>query len=303
MEKTATGLKVYAALITAELLWALSFVWYKQVLVYLPPVTLVFFRLLIAVTILAVVAILMGKLQKMLKKDLPAFIALSFFQPFAYFMGESFGMQYVSSTVGAVVISTIPIFAAIAGFFILKERLGIVNILGMMLSFAGVGVIVFEGAADLDFKPIGILFLFVAVLAAVGYGLVLLKYIQRYNTFTVIVYQLGLGIFWFLPFFLIMDLPTLSSAIFVKGMFIPLFELAILCSAVAFILYIYSVRNVGISRATVFANLIPVFTAISAYFILNEMITIQKMLGILVVIGGLYLSQRKVQLRKQNQSN
>lgn len=303
MEKTATGLKVYAALITAELLWALSFVWYKQVLVYLPPVTLVFFRLLIAVTILAAVAILMGKLQKMLKKDLPAFIALSFFQPFAYFMGESFGMQYVSSTVGAVVISTIPIFAAIAGFFILKERLGIVNILGMMLSFAGVGVIVFEGAADLDFKPIGILFLFVAVLAAVGYGLVLLKYIQRYNTFTVIVYQLGLGIFWFLPFFLIMDLPTLSSAIFVKGMFIPLFELAILCSAVAFILYIYSVRNVGISRATVFANLIPVFTAISAYFILNEMITIQKMLGILVVIGGLYLSQRKVQLRKQNQSN
>ncbi len=278
MEKTATGLKVYAALITAELLWALSFVWYKQVLVYLPPVTLVFFRLLIAVTILAVVAILMGKLQKMLKKDLPAFIALSFFQPFAYFMGESFGMQYVSSTVGAVVISTIPIFAAIAGFFILKERLGIVNILGMMLSFAGVGVIVFEGAADLDFKPIGILFLFVAVLAAVGYGLVLLKYIQRYNTFTVIVYQLGLGIFWFLPFFLIMDLPTLSSAIFVKGMFIPLFELAILCSAVAFILYIYSVRNVGISRATVFANLIPVFTAISAYFILNEIITIHKML-------------------------
>ncbi|MCF8294526.1 MAG: DMT family transporter [Bacteroidales bacterium] len=303
MEKTATGLKVYAALITAELLWALSFVWYKQVLVYLPPVTLVFFRLLIAVTILAVVAILMGKLQKMLKKDLPAFIALSFFQPFAYFMGESFGMQYVSSTVGAVVISTIPIFAAIAGFSILKERFGIVNMLGMMLSFAGVGVIVFEGAADLNFKPIGILFLFVAVLAAVGYGLVLLKYIQRYNTFTVIVYQLGLGIFWFLPFFLIMDLPTLSSAIFVKGMFIPLFELAILCSAVAFILYIYSVRNVGISRATVFANLIPVFTAISAYFILNEMITIQKMLGILVVIGGLYLSQRKVQLRNQNQSN
>lgn len=299
MEKTATGLKVYAALITAELLWALSFVWYKQVLVYLPPVTLVFFRLLIAVTILAIVAILMGKLQKMLKKDLPAFIALSFFQPFAYFMGESFGMQYVSSTVGAVVISTIPIFAAIAGFFILKERLGIVNILGMMLSFTGVGVIVFEGAADFNFKPIGILFLFVAVLAAVGYGLVLLKYIQRYNTFTVIVYQLGLGIFWFLPFFLIMDLPTLSSAIFVKGMFIPLFELAILCSAVAFILYIYSVRNVGISRATVFANLIPVFTAISAYFILNEMITIQKILGILVVIGGLYLSQRKVRQPKQ----
>lgn len=293
METKSAGLKVYAALVTAELLWALSFVWYKQVLIYLPPVTLVLFRLVIAVSILAVVSLFIGKLQRMMLKDLPAFIALSFFQPFAYFMGESFGMQYVSSTVGAVVISTIPIFAAIAGYFILKERLGWINLVGMALSFAGVGVIVFEGAADLNFKPIGILFLFVAVLAAVGYGLVLLRYIQRYNTFTVIVYQLGLGILWFLPFFLINDLPKLQASIFVKEMFIPLLELAILCSAVAFLLYIYSVRNVGISRATVFANLIPVFTAISAFFILDEQLSIQKVLGILIVIGGLFLSQKK----------
>jgi len=294
METKPAGLKVYVALVTAELLWALSFVWYKQVLIYLPPITLVLFRLVIAVSILSVVALFIGKLQKMQRRDLPAFIALSFFQPFAYFMGESFGMQYVSSTVGAVVISTIPIFAAIAGFFILKERLGWINLIGMALSFAGVGLIVFEGAADLNFKPIGILFLFVAVLAAVGYGLVLLRYIQRYNTFTVIVYQLALGIVWFLPFFVIKDLPGLQSSIFVREMLIPLLELAILCSAVAFLLYIYSVRNVGISRATVFANLIPVFTAISAFFILDEKISMQKVLGILIVIGGLFLSQKKV---------
>lgn len=294
METKPAGLKVYVALVIAELLWALSFVWYKQVLIYLPPITLVLFRLVIAVSILSVVALFIGKLQKMQRRDLPAFIALSFFQPFAYFMGESFGMQYVSSTVGAVVISTIPIFAAIAGFFILKERLGWINLIGMALSFAGVGLIVFEGAADLNFKPIGILFLFVAVLAAVGYGLVLLRYIQRYNTFTVIVYQLALGIVWFLPFFVIKDLPGLQSSIFVREMLIPLLELAILCSAVAFLLYIYSVRNVGISRATVFANLIPVFTAISAFFILDEKISMQKVLGILIVIGGLFLSQKKV---------
>ena len=127
METKPAGPKVYAALVTAELLWALSFVWYKQVLIYLPPVTLVLFRLVIAVSILSLVSLFIGKLQKMMLKDLPAFIALSFFQPFAYFMGESFGMQYVSSTVGAVVISTIPIFAAIAGFFILKERLAVLS--------------------------------------------------------------------------------------------------------------------------------------------------------------------------------
>lgn len=287
------GYKVYLAIILAELLWALSFVWYKQVLVYLPPVTLILFRLIIATVVLSIVTLAMGKLEKVLLRDLPSFLALSFFQPFLYFVGESFGMQYVSSTVGAVVISTIPVFASIFAFFVLKERLTPINIIGLLLSFSGVGVILFEGAMEIDFKPVGVLFLLLAVLAAVGYGIVLLKYIQRYNTFTVIVYQNSLGVLWFLPLFFLRDFSSLSMDIFVPEMLIPLFELAILCSATAFLLYTYGVRKLGMSKANIFSNLIPVFTAIFAYFILDEAITIQKIGGILIVITGLFLSQRK----------
>lgn len=293
MATKGVGYKVYLAIILAELLWALSFVWYKQVLVYLPPVTLILFRLIIATVVLSVVTLLTGKLERVKLKDLPSFLALSFFQPFLYFVGESFGMQYVSSTVGAVVISTIPVFASIFAFFVLKERLTPINIMGLLLSFAGVGVILFEGAMEIDFKPIGVLFLLLAVFAAVGYGIVLLKYIQRYSTFTVIVYQNSLGILWFLPLFFLRDFSSLSMDIFVPEMLIPLFELAILCSATAFLLYTYGVRKLGMSKANVFSNLIPVFTAIFAYFILDEVITIQKIGGILIVITGLFLSQRK----------
>lgn len=293
MATKGVGYKVYLAIILAELLWALSFVWYKQVLVYLPPVTLILFRLIIATVVLSVVTLLTGKLERVKLKDLPSFLALSFFQPFLYFVGESFGMQYVSSTVGAVVISTIPVFASIFAFFVLKERLTPINIMGLLLSFAGVGVILFEGAMEIDFKPVGVLFLLLAVFAAVGYGIVLLKYIQRYSTFTVIVYQNSLGILWFLPLFFLRDFSSLSMDIFVPEMLIPLFELAILCSATAFLLYTYGVRKLGMSKANVFSNLIPVFTAIFAYFILDEVITIQKIGGILIVITGLFLSQRK----------
>lgn len=293
MATKGVGYKVYLAIILAELLWALSFVWYKQVLVYLPPVTLILFRLIIATVVLWVVTLAMGKLEKVKLQDLPSFLALSFFQPFMYFVGESFGMQYVSSTVGAVVISTIPVFASIFAFFVLKERLTPINIIGLLLSFAGVGVILFEGAMEIDFKPIGVLFLLLAVFAAVGYGIVLLKYIQRYSTFTVIVYQNSLGVLWFLPLFFLRDFSKLSSDIFVPEMLIPLFELAILCSATAFLLYTYGVRKLGMSKANVFSNLIPVFTAIFAYFILDEAITMQKVVGILIVITGLFLSQRK----------
>jgi drug/metabolite transporter (DMT)-like permease len=296
MAAKGSGYKVYLAIILAELLWALSFVWYKQVLLYLPPITLILFRLIIATLVLATITVIMGKLERPLRRDLPAFIALSFFQPFLYFVGESFGMQYVSSTVGAVVISTIPVFASIFAFFVLKERLSRINVMGLLLSFVGVGVILFEGAMELNFKPIGVLFLLVAVLAAVGYGIVLLKYIQRYNTFTVIVYQNSLGILWFLPIFFIRDFSSLSADIFVPDMLIPLFELGILCSALAFLLYTYGVRKLGMSKANVFSNLIPVFTAIFAYMILDEAFTFQKVTGILIVITGLFLSQRKAAL-------
>ena len=45
--------------------------------------------------------------------------------------------------------------------------------------------------------------------------------------------------------------------------------------------------------ANVYTNLIPVFTAIFSYFIINEELTIQKIIGIVLVVGGLVLSQLK----------
>jgi drug/metabolite transporter (DMT)-like permease len=69
--------------------------------------------------------------------------------------------------------------------------------------------------------------------------------------------------------------------------------LAVFCSTIAFILYIGSMRALGVARTNIFVNLIPVMTAIIAYFILDEDITASKICGILIVIIGIFLVQQK----------
>jgi len=218
-------------------------------------------------------------------------IALSFFQPFLYFFGESLGMQYVSATTGAVVISIIPLVTPIAAYFFLNERLKLMNYFGLFFSFTGVSLVIFENDFSLNAPVNGILFLLLAVVAAVAYSVYLLKLTSRYNTLTIITYQNTIGIFYFLPFFLIFEYNHFKEVPITMELAIPLLELAIFASSFAFILFTYGIRKLGISKANTFSNLIPVFTAVFAFFRLGEDLNLQKIIGVFIVMGGLYLSQ------------
>ncbi|MEA3444978.1 MAG: DMT family transporter, partial [Bacteroidota bacterium] len=97
--------RIYAAIILAMIFWSLSFVWYKEIYQFLKPITVIFLRLIISSVILLIATSLMGRLQKIEKKDIKLIMVLAFFEPFLYFVGESFGMSYVSPVLGSVIIS------------------------------------------------------------------------------------------------------------------------------------------------------------------------------------------------------
>jgi len=56
-------------------------------------------------------------------------------------------------------------------------------------------------------------------------------------------------------------------------------------------------RIIGITKANVFVNLIPVFTAIIAWWVLGDELTWQMLGGILTVISGVFVSQIKIRKR------
>jgi drug/metabolite transporter (DMT)-like permease len=136
-----------------------------------------------------------------------------------------------------------------------------------------------------------------AVLSALGYAVVIVKLTHKYNSFTIISWQNLLGWLFFLPLFFLVDFNHFKQASFSQAILLNLLYLAILGSSVAYIFFTYSIKKLGITTASLFTNLIPIFTAILAYYFLAEELTGFKYFGILIVIAGLFLGQLKFKNR------
>ena len=122
MKQTTGKLKIYFYIVIAMLCWSFSFIWTKIALESFLPLSLITLRLILASLLLFVFLKLTGKLQRIEKKDLKLFFALAFFEPFLYYVGETYGLTLVKPTLASVIVATIPVFAPIFAFIFLKER-------------------------------------------------------------------------------------------------------------------------------------------------------------------------------------
>jgi drug/metabolite transporter (DMT)-like permease len=285
------NIKQYGAVILAMIFWAFSFLWFKVANKYFHPITIVFLRLLFSVIIMTIFLLATKNYMKIKKKDRKLFFMLALFEPFFYFLGESFGLTYVSATVCSVMISTIPVVATIGAWIVFKEKLKAINYAGIILSFVGVIVFILNKDGGISYSMKGMGFLLLAVVSAVGYNLTLSQLVGNYSPVYIVNVQNIIGAVLFMPIFFISDFKHFTSLELTFGMFIPIIELAILCSCGAFILFAFSVSKMGITKANVFSNCIPVFTAIFSFMLIGEKLTIQNVVGMVIVLGGLFMSQ------------
>ncbi len=290
----------FGSALGAAFFWSFSFIWFKIAYQGYNPVTVVIFRLTIAAVLITIIAAFLKRLQKPSKKDFWLFVLMAFFEPFIYFLGESYGLKYVSSTVAAVIVATIPLISPVFAWHFFKEKLKWMNVAGLVFSFFGVGLVVLNGSFQFDASPLGVGLEFIAVFAAIAYSLVLKNLVTRYNTLSIIAYQNIIGIVFFLPVWLVVDFNDFVSRPFHPEAFKAIIFLAVFASTLAFVFFTQSIRQLGVNRSNTFINLIPVFVAILSFFILNESLGIQKILGIVIVVAGLFLAQIK---RKRKSSS
>ncbi len=275
----------------AMIFWSFSFIWFKEANKTFYPLTIVFIRLTFSAVLLSIYLFFTKNFMKIQKHDRKLFVMLALFEPFFYFLGESFGLTYVSATVCSVFISTIPVFATIGAWLIFRERLKIINYAGIVLSFIGVLVFILNRDGTISFNIRGLGFLFLAVISAVGYNLTLSKLVGNYSPVYIVNVQNVIGSVLFLPLFIILDFHHFLATPFSFNMFKPIIELAVFASCGAFILFAFSVRHMGITRANVFSNIIPIFTALFSFILLGEKLTLQNIIGMAIVIAGLFMSQ------------
>jgi len=284
-------IRIYGGVSLAMIFWAFSFIWFKIANETFRPITIVFLRLVFSILLLSTYLGIKKKFEKIRKEDRKLFFMLALFEPFFYFLGESFGLTYVSATVGSVLISTIPVVATIGAWIFFKERLKAINYFGIIVSFTGIIIFVMNREGSLTFNMKGLSLLLLAVFSASGYNLTLSRLVGRYNPVFIVNIQNIIGAILFLPVFLISDFRYFISTPFSLSALKPVIQLSVFASCGAFILFAFSVRNMGITRANVFTYFIPIFTALFSFFILDEKLTGQNIIGMAVVISGLIMSQ------------
>ncbi len=165
------------------------------------------------------------------------------------------------------------------------------NLIGILISVIGVFLVILQNDLSISTDPVGLMFLLTAVLSAVFYSVIIVRISLKYNIYTIITVQNTIGVILFIPTFFIIDYSNFINIGFKIEVLIPLLELAVFGSTLAFLLFTYTINKPGIIKADSFGNIIPVFTVAFAFLILDQRPTFINIAGILVVISGLFLSQ------------
>ena len=194
----------YVGLMVAMVIWASSFLLIRIGLESFSPITLVTFRMFCAAVILGVVGYITKQIQPLKLKDLKYFLCAALAEPFIYFICEAYGLQMVSPTISSVILSTMPLFTPLFAFFLLHERISRLNLFGLAVSLAGVIMLVYERENPMA-NPLGLLSLFIAVVAAIMYSILLRKIPASYNTITIVFYMFCCSLIYFVPAFFISD--------------------------------------------------------------------------------------------------
>lgn len=297
--------RIYLQAVAAMLFWALTFVWIKDALVAYRPYEIVFLRLLLASALLFGVIFIGRKGEKVARRDMLQLMLVAFFEPFLYFLGEANGMQYVSSTLGSLIISTIPIVTAVGAWLILKEKVSPLLWIGLVVSFSGVALLSLV-EPDISGTLKGILLLLVAVFAGMFYAITVRTITRKYRSLTIVAWQSLWGLLYLLPLFLYYDWGHFSAMRHSGKGLLTIAAMSLFASVGAFMLYTGVIRELGVIRSNVFTNLIPVFTIFLAFLMLGDALTLYALGGVALTVLGLLISQypdlRKLRRRVASQN-
>jgi drug/metabolite transporter (DMT)-like permease len=282
--------RALAALALALLLGAVSFPVTRIALAAYPPEHLALARYGLATLVLLVYCILVrAPLPRC--ADLPALALTGLLCGTVYQLGFNYGMRTVASGPAAVLVDTVPIFAALLGFVFLRERPGVRAVGGIALGFIGTVLIASgeAGSAGFAFEP-GAGYLLLAALAFSLGSVVQKPLLSRLPAVAVTAYYFvaaTLGLAGFAP-----GLPGSIAAAPASANWALLF-LALFPGALSFALWSYALARLPVTQVSSALYLVPVFTFPIAWIWLGEVPGALSFIGGAITLIGVLLVQMK----------
>jgi len=217
-----------------------------------------------------------------------------------YFMLANTALEYTQSSNVALLTSSSPIFIVLVTWMFFKGREKTNRFFwhGTVLALIGIGFIVFNGSETLKFNPLGDALSLLAALSWAFYTIFLKRIGERYNSLFMIRKVFFYGVLTILPLFLITPLNDGSEFALLEKLSKPivwgsLLYLGVISSFMCFFLWSVAVKNLGAVRATNYVYFSPAVTMLAGAVILHEAITVVGIIGAVILLAGVALTERK----------
>lgn len=287
---------IYLLSVLAIVLWGMSYIWSDRLIALGVPISyFVPLRIFVAGIILLLFNILTKEFRLIARKDIWKFMLLSLFEPLIYFFCETYGIKETGSpTISAMIIASVPIFSVGAGFLFFKERISVINALGIAVTLGGICLVLLKQGGDEGVPQnfiLGVVLLMIAVFSEVGHASLTKLLADGYKPRVIVMYQFLIGTVYFLPFFLTRGIENFDARLVSWEVLEPILCLAVLCSSLAFSLWAMAIKKLGVGKSSVFLAMMCVATALVAEVIGREHLSLLQWLGVLIAVLGIVLSQ------------
>lgn len=285
----------YACALLATIFWSGNFIVARDVKDIIEPVSLSFYRWIVATLVLLPFAIksCVTKIDiiksNFLYLSVVSILGVSIFNTFLYIAAHTSKAINLS-----IICITFPIIVIILSRIFFKELINISRLIGIIIVFTGVVLLVSKGdlslLINLKFTSGDIWVAFAALCFAI-YSIILKFKPKELNLIDFQLITFIMGTIYLLPFFLYeYDLRVFEEFSFYHMS--SILYIGIFASLFAFILWHKAVEIVGATKAGLIYYTLPIFTGLLAYIYLNEQITIIHLLSIILIFTGIYLSNK-----------
>ena len=284
---------IYVKLLLTAFLWGGTFIAGRMIAHSVHPVCAAFLRFAIATFFLLLLLVRVeGRIPVPGKKQMLPIVLLGMTGVFAYNILFLTGLKYIQAGRASLIVATNPVFISLLSALFFRERLNWTKGVGICLSVAGAMIVITNGRiADLGSYRIGTGELLIAgcVLSWVAYSLIGKSVMAQLSPLTSVAYSAVVGTILLLP-------PALYSGIgreifsYTVKDWADLFYLGFFGTVLGFSWYYQGIERIGPMKASVFINFVPVSAIVLAALILKEQITVSIVLGTILVITGVYLT-------------
>ena len=289
----------FMAFVTVAI-WGSTFVFTKMLLLNgLSPAQIFTLRFIVAYILLLVFEMTFKRQSFRLFstswRDELAMVLLGITGGSLYFLTENAAMLYTTATNTSLIVCSCPLFAMlmVALAYRHSERFTRIQVVGSLLACLGMAVVVLNGHFVLHLSPIGDMLAFGACLCWAVYSLLMKSVTERYSTFFITRKVFAYGLLTILPYYLVFpDFPSMAI-IFSPEVLWNLLFLSVIASMVCFLVWNWVIHQLGAVVATNWVYFNPITTILFAWWLLHEHITMWFLLGSLLIIVGMILSDRK----------